>query len=105
MIKFNDFFWMVNAAPREVSDVDKTIYATKVDEYTIRSDVFNNTFEYLTFFEFTDDFTFLLFEFSFDKSFVRYNNVFEFLVDFNDFEFHCFVNENIVVADRFHVDL
>ena len=36
---------------------------------------------------------------------VRYNNVFEFLVDFNHFEFHCLTYKYIVVADRFHINL
>ena len=85
--------------------MDKTVYATKVDEYTIRSDIFNGTFKDLTFFKFADDVFLLLFKFSFDKSFVRNNNVFEFVVDFNNFEIHSFVYVNIVVTDRFNVDL
>ncbi len=105
LIQFNHFFRIANTSPRKVSDVDQTVYATKVDEYTVRCDIFNSSFKNLSFFEFTDDFFLLLFQFSFDKSLVRYNNVFEFLVDFNHFEFHCFANEYIIVADRFNVDL
>ena len=105
LIQLNNFFRIANASPRKVSDVNQTVYATKVDEYTVRCDIFNSSFENLSFFKFTDNFFLLLFQFSFDKSFVRYNNVFEFLVDLNHFEFHCFANEYIIVADRFNVNL
>jgi len=105
LIQFNHFFRIAYAAPRQVSDVDQSVYATQVDEYTIRCDILNGSFKNLSFFELTDNFFLLLFQFSFDKSFVRNNHVFEFLVDFNHFEFHCFANEYIIVTDRFHVDL
>ena len=85
--------------------MDKTVYATQVDEYTVRGDVFDSTFQDLAFFQFANDFFLLLFQLSFDKSFVRNHHVFEFLVDFNHFEFHGFVNKYVVVADRFNVDL
>ena len=105
LIQFNNFFLISNASPRKVCNVDQTVYATKVDEHTVRCDIFNSSFKNLSFFEFTDDFFLLLFQFGFDKSFVRNNNVFEFLVDLNNFEFHCFANEYIIVTDRFNVDL
>ena len=105
LVEFYNFLRIAYTAPRQVSDVNQTVYAAKVDEYTVRSDIFNSTFEYLSFFKFTDDFFLLLFKFSFDKSFVRNNNVFEFLVDFNHFEFHCLTYKYIVVADRFHINL
>ena len=104
LVQFHNLVRVVYATPRKVCDVDQAVYAAKVDEYTVRSDVLDSSFQYLTFFQFGDDF-FLLFQFSFDKSLVRYNNVFEFLVNFNHFEFHCFANEYIIVADRFNVDL
>ena len=85
--------------------MDQTVYAAQVDEYAVRGDVFNGSFEDLAFFEFADDVFFLLFEFGFDEGFMRHNHVAEFLVDFDHFEFHGFVDIDIVVADRFHVDL
>ena len=85
--------------------MDQSVYATQIDEYTVRSDVFNGSFKNLSFFKLTDNFFLLLFQFSFDKSFVRNNHVFEFLVDFNNFEFHCFSNEYIIITDRLNVDL
>jgi hypothetical protein len=105
LVEFNDFAGVANAAPREVSDVDKTVNTAEVDEYAVRSDVLNGTFEDLTFFEFRDDFTFLLFELSFDESFVRNNNVIEFFVDFNDLELHGLTNVDVIVADGFNIDL
>ena len=61
LVRLNDVVRIVNTAPREVGDVDKTIYATQVDEHTVRGDVLNSTFEYLTLFELSDDFLALLF--------------------------------------------
>ena len=75
-IKFNDFFRMCNPAPWKVCNVNKPVNATKVNKYTIRSDVFNCSFKYLTFFKFTNDIGFLCLKFGFDKSFVRNNNIF-----------------------------
>ena len=42
--------WLIRA-PREVSDVNKTVNTSKVNEYTIAGDILNDTFEYLTFFK------------------------------------------------------
>ena len=85
--------------------MDQTVYATQVNEYTVRSDVFNSSFQNLSFFQFRDNIFLLCFKLCFDKSFVRYNNVLEFLVDLNDLEFHCLTYKYIVIADRFNVDL
>lgn len=49
LIELNDFVRIVYAAPRKVGDVDETVNTAEVDEYTVRSDVLNGTFEYLTF--------------------------------------------------------
>ena len=85
LIEFNNFAGLGNAAPREVGDVDKTVNTTEVDEYTVRSDVLDSTFENLTLFELGDDFALLLFEFGFDEGLVRNNNVLEFFVDLDNF--------------------
>ena len=55
LIEFNNFLWVVYAAPREVCDVDKTVNTTEVNEYTIVGDVLDCSFENLAFFEFADD--------------------------------------------------
>ena len=70
LIEFDDLFGVIYAAPAQVGDVDLTVYAAQVDEYTVRGDIFNSTFEDLTFFEFRHDLFFLSLEFGFDQSFV-----------------------------------
>ena len=35
--------------------MDKSVNTAKIDEYAVRSDIFNNTFKYLSFFEFGND--------------------------------------------------
>jgi len=105
LVQVNDLFRMRNTAPRKVCDVDQTVYAAQVDEYAVRGDVLDSTFQYLTFFQFRDDIFLLLLKLGLDKSLVRNDNVLEFLVDLNDLEFHCLTNEYVVVADRFNIDL
>ena len=105
LVKLYHFFRVAHTSPREVGDVNQTVYAAQVDEDAVRGDILNGTLEYLSFFKLADDFFFLLFQFGFDKSLVRNNDILEFLVDFNDLEFHSLSYEYIVVADRFHVDL
>ncbi len=85
--------------------MDQAVNATQVDEYAVGSDVLDNTFQYLAFFKFGDDFAFLLLELSLDKDFVADNNIFVFLIDFNDLEFHGLAHEDIIVADGLDVDL
>ena len=93
LIEFYNFVRIAYAAPRQVGDVDQTVYATQVDEYTVRCDILDNTLEYLSLLEFADDFLLLLFQLSLDESLVRNNDVLEFLVDLNDLEFHRLANE------------
>ena len=44
LIQLNDFFRMRNAAPRQVCDMDQTVYATQVDEYAVGSDILDCSF-------------------------------------------------------------
>ena len=44
LVVADDFVGIVYAAPRKVGDVDETVNATKVNEYTIRGDVLDRTF-------------------------------------------------------------
>ena len=105
LIQLNDFIRMIYATPRKISNMDQSVYATQVNEYSVRGDIFNSTFKYLSFFQFRDDIFLLLFQLSLDKSFVRYNNILEFLVDLNHFEFHGLTNIDIVIANRLNIDL
>ena len=60
LLEANNFLWVINATPREVSDMDKTVNATEVNEYTIVSDILNNTLEYLTLLKLADELSSLL---------------------------------------------
>ena len=105
LIQLNDFVRVVYAAPRKVGNVDQSVYTAQVNEYSVRGDIFNSTFKHLSFFQFRNDIFLLLFQLSLDKSFVRYNNVLEFLVDFNHFEFHGLANIDIIITNRLNIDL
>lgn len=105
LVERNDLLRVIYAAPRKVGDVDKTVHTAKVDEYAVRSDVLDGSFEYLAFFELADDLGFLEFEFSLDEGFMRNDDVAEFLVDLDDLEVHSRVDELVVVTDRLDVDL
>ena len=83
----------------------QAVNTTQVDEYTIRSDILHSAFQYLAFFKFRHDLSFLLFKFSFNQCFMGNNYVFVFVVDLYHLEFHGLVNINIVITDRFHIDL
>ena len=60
LIELNNLFRIVYAAPREVCDMDKTVNATEVNEYTIVSDVLDCSLENLAFLKLADDLTLLL---------------------------------------------
>ena len=61
---------IVNAAPREVCDVDESVNTAEVDEYTVRGDVLDHTLENLTLLQLRDDLLLLGLELSLDKSLV-----------------------------------
>ena len=67
LIELNDLLRMRNTAPREVSDVDQTIYATEVDEYTVRGDVLNRTLQDLALLQLRDNIFLLLLQLSLDE--------------------------------------
>ena len=105
LVKLHNFLGVVYAAPGEVGDVDKTIYAAQIDEHTVGGDVLDGSLENLTFFEFGDNLALLLLEFGLDESLVGNDNVLEFGVDFDNLEFHGLANEDIIVTDGLDVDL
>ena len=70
LVELNDLLRMRNTAPREVSDVDQTIYATKVDEYTVRGDVLNGTLQDLALLQLRDNIFLLLLQLSLNESLV-----------------------------------
>ncbi len=70
VVELYHFFGVLNASPGKVCNVYQSVYATQVDKRTVGSDVFNHTFEYLSFFEFRDNFFLLLFQFFLNECFV-----------------------------------
>ena len=105
LIEFNQFFWVIHAAPRHVCDVHESVNSAKVNEHTIRRDVLNSTLQYLTFLESTNDDSLLLLQFSLNERFVRDDHVLEFLIDFDNLEVHLFSDVNVEISDGLHIDL
>ena len=85
--------------------MDQSVHTAQIDEYTVRGDVLDRTFEYLTLFELGDDLLLLLLEVGLDEGLVRDHHVLEVVVYLDDLEFHRLFHELIVIADRFYVDL
>ena len=83
----------------------QTVDAAEVDEHTVRSDVLDRSFEHLSFLQAAYDHALLLFEFCLDECFVRYDDVLELLVDFDNLEFHLLTNVNVEIANRLHIHL
>ena len=105
LVELNNLMRIVYAAPREIGDVDESVNTAQVNEYTVRSDVLNDTFEDLTLLKLANDFLLLSLDFLLDESLVRYNNVAELLVDLNNLELHSLAYELVVVAYGMNVDL
>ena len=105
LIQFDQFLWVVHAAPRHVGNVHKTVDSTEINKHTVRCDILNGTLQNLSFFKATNDDALLLFELSLNQCFVRDDDVFEFLVNFYNLEIHLFSNVDIEVADRLDVHL
>ena len=85
--------------------MDESVNTAKVNEYTVRSDVLNNTLQDLTLLELTDDFLLLCLKLGLDESLVRDNNIAELLIDLHDLELHSLAHELVVVAYGVNVDL
>ena len=51
LIELDNLVRIADAAPREIGDVDESVNTAQVNEYTVRSDVLDGTFENLTLFE------------------------------------------------------
>src|SRR5574344_1006253 len=70
LIQMNNLFRMCDTTPREVCDMDQTIYATQINEHSIRSDVLDCSFQNLALLQVRDNLLLLCLEFSLDKSLV-----------------------------------
>ncbi len=96
---------IVNAAPREVCDVDESVYTTEVDEYAVARDVLHGTLEDLTLLQLADNLLLLCLQLGLDESLVRDNYVAELLVDLHDLELHRLTHELVVVTYGMNVNL
>ena len=105
VVQLHQFLWMVHAAPAHVCDVDQSIDATQIYEHAVRSDVLDCSLQNGTFLQTLDDDALLLLQFCFNERFVRNNNVFEFLVDFDNLKFHLLSYIKIEITDWLHVNL
>ena len=85
--------------------MNQTVYATEVDEGTIRGDTLDDTLEDLTLLELGDDLLLLLLELCLDEDLVRYDYVAILGVDLDDLELHRLVDKGVIVLDRTYVDL
>ncbi len=96
---------MADAAPADVGDVQQAVYAAKIEERPEVGDVFDDTFEYLTFFEAGEDLFALFGQVAFDEGFVADHGILNLLVDLDHFEFHHFADILVVIDHRFDIDL
>ena len=105
LVKGNDLLRVVDPAPRQVCDVDETVNTAEVNEDSVVGDVLDGTLEDLSLLKLADKLSPTLLLLGFEKSLVGNDNIAELLVDLDDLEVHCLVDESIVVADRLDVDL
>ena len=96
---------MIDTSPGNVCDVEESVHATKIHKGTEVGDVFDHTFEYLTFFQTGNDGFSLLCEIALDKGFVRNDGVFDGFVDLNHFKLHYFTYIDVVIGNWLDIDL
>src|SRR5574344_91841 len=103
--KLNHFCWVVNAVVAHVGNMEKAIYAAKINEGTEVSNILDDTFAYLILFESVKYITALTIAFFFENHATRNNNVTTSLVDFNDLKIIVLADESIDVWNLTKVDL
>ena len=105
LIEFHNLVRVAHASPREVGDMNQTIYAAQVDEHTVAGDVLHGALEHLALLEAADDFLLLLLQFGFDECLVTHHHVLVFLIDLDNLELHGLAYKDVIVADGLHVNL
>ena len=105
LVELYDLFRIAYAAPAQVGDVNQTVYAAQVDEYTVVGDVLNCTLEYLTLLKLADNLFLLCLELGLDESLVRNNNIAELRIDLHNLELHRLAYKLVVVTDRTDINL
>ena len=96
---------VVDPAPRDVGNVQKPVKAAQINECTIISDVFHDSFDDCALLEFVEELFLHLFPGLFEDSSAGNDNIVAFLVMFENTEFVAFADQFIEVADRLKIDL
>ncbi|BBG29707.1 predicted membrane protein [Zymobacter palmae] len=100
----NDFRRMLDAFPCHVRDVQQAVNAAQINECTVVCEVFDDTFDLLTFLQGRQQsFTFSA-VFSFENGTTGNNNVVAFRIELDDFEVQLFVFEVSRVTHRTDVN-
>src|SRR5690606_33280229 len=89
----HDFARMLDTLPRHISDVQQTVYTAQIHECTVVSEVFNDTFNSLTFLQSGQQFITLSGVGLFQNSATGNNDVVTLLIQFDNFEFQLFTFE------------
>ena len=89
LIQLKHLIWMVDTSPGNICYIKKSVNTTQVHESSKVSDILNDTFKNLPFLKTSNNRFSLISKIAFDKSFVRYDGIFDNLVDLHNFEFHC----------------
>ena len=95
---------MVDAAPRDVGDVQQPVDAAQVDEDAVVGDVFDNAVRELTLLQAAEGRRFLLLMLRFDDRAPRQDDVVPLFVKRDNFEFVIMAAEGVEVLDRFRID-
>ena len=100
-----NFRWMVDAAPRDVGDVQQAVDAAEVDERTVVGDVLDHAFHGVSFFQALNQFRTLFGTGLFQNDTAGHDDVAAALVHFQDLERLRRVHQRGHVADRTDIDL
>ena len=105
LVKVNNFRRMTYPAPTQVRDVQKTVKAAEINEYTEVGDILDDTLAYLTFFDFLKQFIFTAATFVFDEFSSGYDNVAIFGIDLEYLALNILPDETADVAWFANVNL
>ena len=105
LVKSDNLFRVIDTAPREIGDMDKTVHTAKVNEYAVIGDILDCSLENLTLLKLTDELCSLLLLLCLKKCLVGNYHIAELLIDLNDLAVNILVDKLVIVADRLDVDL
>ena len=96
---------VIDAAPRDIGDVQQAVDAAEIDERTVIGDVLDDAVDDLTFFEVLHQFLALLGARLFENGAARHDDVAAAAIHLEDLELLRHVHQRRDVADRANVDL